>query len=837
MQSIYERCVAVGIEEKWHQILAKGEKTGASSLLAHVLNVMSVAESIMNILNGFSDDDKTKVLAACMIHDSGKVNEDIQKKLSGELRGKFVHKGSDVATTEEKKRILNKIGIPTEFADEIISIDRSMESIESITHKTDILSGATTKEKLRLIVQLADQLVSRKQLQNFDSIREGNLTMALNRLGLHLDYHKVSTIRGVITQLLHNSLSKVYEENGWKAVLYYPDGTVYISKYHEVPLFKRDDLSRSIAQNIENFINNIDYNLLGRAVFGDIRTTVIRTPEFLFFNEDTIRAFWKYIAIANFVKNPPLPPDKKDKYSRLLKVKRDDEEAILMLRFKKVRSAAYLSHIMKEIVKLAASYDNDKAWSIFEEAIQHHRESPELIKDMKTIASTSEPEKVVRLYDMLVQSKVVVGEKLEEIQTSLIDLYTKITLKLWKEVVSGNSSTLAQYANKLLEDIERPLMMDVKDVSISLVRNYSHGKSKGTVFCPFCSSIPQNEASEPLVGKGVESFQNAISGGSRLGGKNKAKLCLLCEMEAKIRSVFVSDNAEAILVLPQLNLSHVMRTKWQEILHDLFNGLQTLGIRPMDERYWVDAILNGQINGTATSILKIIKESNRKDVIRRYARFFEDTYVDIATFQELTEVKVESKDFQELAEMLYDGRLQLSTETSRQIKVQLVTATNTHISYESPNFLLITLGNPIGRNEESETSSIIRKVFIGLLTARLFLASVVFPDIPLAVYHYSETPKGYLRLPMKLGLFDVYTKLGIQSWVHTDQIDHVLRQIATCLKIESILFGSGSDYGKDTLLQIFKKEPGEVLNRHLQIKHEFHRTLYTCLNEVSMQKV
>lgn len=836
MHGIYEQCIRVGIEEGWHQTLAKKEQTGATSLLAHVLNVMSVAESVMEMLGKFSNNDKLKVLAACFIHDSGKLSEEVQQKLAGERKGMFKHKGSDIASTEEKKTILSKIGIPTNSQDEIISMDRVMESIESSTHKTDILSGAATQEKLWRTVQLADQLVSRKQLSNLDLTQEGTLMMTLRRLGLSIDYHKISTIRGILTQLLHKALSKAYENKGWKPILYYPDGTVYLSKQANRPNFTEEHLTHMISRTTEEFIKNIDSVMLGNAVFGNIRTTVIKTPEFLFFNEDTIRAFWRYIAIQKFVTTPLPPSDKVPIYKKLLKLRDNEEESIFMLRFKKRRSVAYLFHIMKEIVKLAAEYESDKAWLIFEEEIQNNKKNSQLVSMIKRIASTSKPQEVVSLYEILLECKVIRDEKLEDIHTKLFALFTKITLRLWKEVVSKKSSSLLEYANRLLQDIEKPMLFDIRSISDSIFTNYSSGKNKGAIFCSLCGGVPENVASEPLVGEGVESFQNAIKGGSNLGGKNKAKLCMLCEMEAKLRSIFVSNNADVILVLPQLNLGSTMRIKWQEIIQKLFLGLQTFGMRPVNERYWYDMVIHAQISDSSLKILQDIKESpkNKKEIINNYIQFLENTYENITEFKEREKIKVPCNNFQELAEMIYDSTVKLPKDLSKELELELIVSTKTHASYESPNYLLISLGNPIGRRDESETSAIIRKVFVGLLIARLFLASAIFPDTSLGVYYHIETPKGYLRLPMKLGLYDFYKKLGTYGWVHTNQMDQVLRRLAIYLKTESILFASKSDFGRDTLLQTVKKLPGEVLNRNLQITGEPNRTLYSYLNELLM---
>ncbi len=96
-----------------------------------------------------------------------------------------------------------------------------------------------------------------------------------------------------------------------------------------------------------------------------------------------------------------------------------------------------------------------------------------------------------------------------------------------------------------------------------------------------------------------------------------------------------------------------------------------------------------------------------------------------------------------------------------------------------------------------------------------------------------EPTKGYFKLPKKLGLTSIYKKLGISEWIKINQVDEILLKLALYLKLDDMLLATRSDFGKDNLLNILKKHPGEVLNRHLQVNKEVSHAIHAYLLQAS----
>ena len=90
-----------------------------------------------------------------------------------------------------------------------------MERPENSSHKIDIACSQVPEEKVWRVVQLADQIVSQKSLDTIE-LKKGTLfAETLQRLGVNLSYHKVSMIRGITTQLLHNGVMMAFQNHGW----------------------------------------------------------------------------------------------------------------------------------------------------------------------------------------------------------------------------------------------------------------------------------------------------------------------------------------------------------------------------------------------------------------------------------------------------------------------------------------------------------------------------------------------------------------------------------------------------------------------------------------------
>jgi len=832
---LYSRCIDLALREKWHLLLAKREVTGSDSLLTHTLNVMSAAETIMKIIGGFSETETMEILAGCFIHDSGKEDEKAQGVLSGRIQGPLMHKGD----RDRKIHLLKEIGVDEALHDIIIAIAMIMERPESSDQRIDIASTQAPDERIWRIVQLADQIVSRKSLANLEVKERTLLAETLKRLGLNLSYHKVSVIRGIVTQLLHKGITKAYQKHGWAPVLYYPDGTAYISGGANTVFPDKNEILQNIKEEVDSYINNISPSELGASAFsGDIRISVLSSPEFLFRDDKCIEAFWGRVESQRAIREASFPKEKgkAEEWERLLANKPIEDRVVLELKYKKIRATTRLAFVMKEIVSYCEEKE-PKSWSFFIQELQKKFQTTnDIEKILRRLANTTPAKQLVQTYESLTTPTNMDEMNIEHLIENLTKHFKEITKKLGQFVNGKIGIDSLKVAEQLLGDLEIPLLRDLRLESLEAVQRYRSGKLRGSVSCVLCGGKPVTQGTEPLIGEGVESFINLMKGGTRIGGIHKAWICPLCSLEAKIRLVFVPRHKETLLILPQLNISEALRKKWDRGLKYLIDGMEELGLKPLKDRYWIDIVIGERLNEDEKQILKdFVHKNTFKDARTRVvSKWLEDRYSNIDEMKAiLLSTTTNVKDFEDVAMQIVEGKIQLPPEVAREMEEYFRRTSGMHSSYVSPNYILVTSSVPIAQLEESETSAILRKVFIGLLLSRLFLASVVYPDTVLGIYYHIEPTKGYFKLPKKLGLAGIYKKLGISEWVRINQVDEVLVKLALYLKLDDMLLATRSDFGKDNLLNILKKHPGEVLNRHLQVSKEVSPALHAYLLQAS----
>lgn len=817
-ESIFASAIHVGLNRNWHSLRAKIKIT--QCLLVHTLNVMSAIESIGKII-GLSEKDRTIALGAGFIHDAAKAKFEAQQVLT-QGKGVFFHKDSDAIKDDELAKALNELGIVDETSvKECIAIARSMEELESATHLTDLLKAPPRNIKIVYTVMLADEIAS---LGDLSSIKTNGkkIERTLAKLGLHLYYYKVSVIRGILTQLLHRAMLSLIETRGGIPVSYYPAGTLFISKTPiEEP--QRKEMQNSLEKEINGYINEIDPAKMGKAIFGGITQTVILAPELLGVSDDTIKSFWSFVSKQRFIQNPQLPPkiDQKMRWLRLVSEKYSlQDEPLVEEKFKEIRAVLYLTQILKEIYKI--SRQNTEVHEIIVTVLasdlglsrsKMERLLPELLK----VSLTTQAEDGVAIYEELLTSSTVCKLRRSEMIDKIIQAYTRITMKLFEENLLELRFPTADIAESLIEELEKPFMLPIKELSDNISRNYSKGKSSGGISCALCSDTPDVEAPSSLVGEGTEAFTNFVRGGTRLGGRNKIKICKLCSYEAKIRGIFLKDPEETILVFPQVQIGAQMGNVWQNLINNLLTA-QHAGIRALqDSDSWSTIILQEKMNESTSEIFKVLSEKSSgwsSEVIRN--KIENDYSESVEGFLQSFGLSLEEnqyKTIKELSEAIVNNKIQLPKEVIDDLHSTLADATRFSVNMETPNYIVVILSG-LRRKKESETSYFLRKLFLGSILARLFLASVTFANMPLEIKFVTH-PRGYLEVPRKIGLTAIYKKLGINDWVTLEQIDEILVRTAALIKIEKIL-SRAADMGKDSLYILSKDSPGRILNRYLQ---------------------
>jgi hypothetical protein len=337
--------------------------------------------------------------------------------------------------------------------------------------------------------------------------------------------------------------------------------------------------------------------------------------------------------------------------------------------------------------------------------------------------------------------------------------------------------------------------------------------------------VPFEEAAASLIGES-EIFTNLVEGGTCLGGKNKIKVCKLCCYEAKMRSIFLKKPEETIFVFPQVQIGARVSGVWQQTIEHLLTA-QNKGTRILqDTEAWADIILKGKLDENSIEIFKVIVERSKNWRIGIIERHIKDNFGSLEEFLDRLDVPKERRDYKSLKELstaITEERIKLPIEIENRLEAYLRDTAKFIAKMDSPNYVILMLSGlrrRKGKIEESDTSYFLRKMFLGAVMARLFLASVTFTNIPFEI-KFPTPVVGYVEVPRKIGLTKIYSELEIEEWINLEQIDEVLSRIAALILIEGIL-RKEANVGKDALFTLSKELPGRILNQYLQASGNLH---------------
>ena len=304
-------------KRRWHLKYAKFNRRSHQSLLTHSLNVASLSASLLDFLDKkglIKVDEKLRlqIILTGFLHDSGKESELFQEAVKAFLAGDgpepldFGHQQEKEIqrVTDSLKEYLNGKFQLTNLQN---MLDEAIWSVSQLGKREDsaaishCFKKAPSNDALicKEIVHLSDILASKLTVE--DAARaplDGVITSKLT-----LVYSKVCAVRGVLTHFLHTALEEQFEEQGFRAIQWFPDGTVYVgSRESDNPAINKDKIADAIAAKMRNILSKDHSRQMAKAAFGSLTKQVIAAPEFLFASDDTVNMFWRFISRQNFAK-------------------------------------------------------------------------------------------------------------------------------------------------------------------------------------------------------------------------------------------------------------------------------------------------------------------------------------------------------------------------------------------------------------------------------------------------------------------------------------------------------------------------------------------------------
>lgn len=870
-ENLLKHLILKANEQKWYQLIAKWKRYvdsesrtytyGQKSLLAHSVATAWTSYRIASIVN-LNEEDRLLALASGFLHDIGKAREDFQSAAeSGSKKPEdYHHHTPDLVRHGIHLFFEGKDSeLPNGFENRVYELIMALEVPESIGQLSELMRVSVDR-KLVAIVEFADELESIKTLDGFKSKRWGSkFENNLKILGLEVTYHELSVIRGAITQLLHDAFHKAFVKKGFHHIMYFPTGTVYIyfaNGQYSLPAL--DEVKEALKESINEMVKAFGRSL-GPKAFGSLNTAHFKAPEFLYTSKEAVISFWDHIFETQIPKDfKKIDLDEKTKteiknlpnFSHLS----DDEQRVFGLQLERITRTCIL---MADIIKHAIEGERDegKVRDFVKKAflkrfsIKDIKFLDEVLDEMKVMAlQKPEVERVSFAINLI--KLCALENDLKKAWKELKEFFIELTdgLRPMAKKAYNIDKLVDENISSILEEVVYPpLGGPLNKIVEQTAKAYLQGKKKGTPLCAFCG----REATEPAIfkrfGSGSESFNNFLSGGTVIGGKNKVQVCGVCSLESKLKLLVLENPSQMLVLAPQLKLDGYTARLWRNTCQQLVNWWGYAKGRGLQGNYleWAKTIFSGddiQALPEESKIVELLTIDERTKLKKVITRMLEDKENGPIYERVLSKAGYAKKDIDVLVNDFLDGSLEskLKSISGGETLIENIYSEaeiiETSMSlFISPNFMMILLKNEIRDYEESDSSAKLRQIFIGTVLGKVFQSCVNIVDDPNALITFTRPPEGYLQIPRSAIISNILSRYNVDpektGWLAVQRVDTVLRKFSAMILTEDMLRSHKADYGQNTLLKVSETIPGEILNRLYQSKKKVRREDFLKLIE------
>lgn len=272
-------------EKGWQRVLAKRgsaiRPTHVQTLFDHTLNLLEVLVGVAPFLvdkwgdhGGFSIEEFDTLFAAALGHDVGKSPEPWQQYVKGlgdwvsHVRPELVNEVVSEWSSEERT------------ADASIAARRHHSSDRKLEaeHLAGLLAGKHGRQHISLarLLRQIDHVASAPTLGEARRAIEEGIDRPLHDL-VTTAVHQV-VVRGVTTTLLHRAVLDAFVEAGWRPILHFPEGTLYVADNRSTPTLPGEqDIQGHLAALVERVLAeaHIPRQVVGRR----FTETVIAKPD------------------------------------------------------------------------------------------------------------------------------------------------------------------------------------------------------------------------------------------------------------------------------------------------------------------------------------------------------------------------------------------------------------------------------------------------------------------------------------------------------------------------------------------------------------------------------
>lgn len=751
----------------WKGKLAK-RRGYEQSLFEHSLIELDVLLEVLPILAasrhyGLSQTEERVLAVSVLIHDAGKETEAWQ----GYIRDPHPDRWVPHIIPELTRNLVPEICSTLGFEDVSGPVQSVMAHCAEFHHSRPGGSDAAIIEAmltggsdrfltLAYLVKAIDHFCSASSpVEAEDAVRSDPA------LGLHLRVtrHEVA-VRGVSTSFLHKAARTAFEQRGWRPLLYFVNATVYAADpneervtptVEEIRAALKSDLDAAMARDVTPLM------------VGSPTGNILPKPDLFSFSETRqyLQSAGRKISPQSLARKP-------------LRAKRKVVEDYWKLKGRSGKpadeqveqEAARISVAQPEMMVFKffkAMTDPDKVKVVREDGaalaakLYEQTFGPGSWSDLQSTSTLMPARDMARTVDhfwTLPGSRVgrPQNARVETIPPDerldvLVGLLDGIVRRVYSSI--GRSAPRDELANAMAGAFTRDLLTpavgtDVRTLAQEQLLHYSQSKPfagkvsrKGVYLCPICN-VPFREGIKASADF-IDNPQTHTNRGIAYGSFGYVMVCNTCYYERLLRQILLGSRpAETITLMPRLNFGpgkgglFIRKVQeWVEAAKAQMRGETgnlefgfSLGFTDQAARHLADRDPFDIASEELPSIFSYrftpdTQKKRRQEATKRLKEEFDE---DLKTLNAACGQSFST--WEEAVDALVEDRL--SQQEFRAIRREVFRLYETmHLICQTPNLIFIPLTYEVaGRNDESDTSKGLRRLYVTILLSLVFDASV-----------------------------------------------------------------------------------------------------------------
>lgn len=269
-----EKIIIFMINRGWKDKIAK-RRGFEQSLLEHSANCLDVMLILLPALKSrlqLTIEEEQALILGIAIHDVAKERSEWQAYIRGEgMYEPHIVPEYTIAAVEALAEWLEFGG----QADARAGANLHMKSVQTVARIfTESQTAGPRMVLLQRLIADVDNVASANGLL---SAHDALVRSSLDKY-IHVAYHIVH-VRGISTTMLHQAAQMAFEKQGWKPLLFYPTGTLYVRPGYEEPTSITAEMVQIELLSIISQVLLEKRKILPELAVGDIRFTFFPKPD------------------------------------------------------------------------------------------------------------------------------------------------------------------------------------------------------------------------------------------------------------------------------------------------------------------------------------------------------------------------------------------------------------------------------------------------------------------------------------------------------------------------------------------------------------------------------